>query len=273
MATFTFRDRPIYYETHGTDGEPILLLNGIMMSTVSWAPFVKNFSSANRLILLDFLDQGQSGRLENGYGHGVQIEVISALLEHLRLPHVNICGISYGAEVGLGFAVKHPDKVRRLLLFNGGARTAPLLRDIGRGWNEAAKSEGGLNYYLATIPVIYSDSFYEKNEAWMADRQKMLVPYFAYPAVKDPLVRLTNSSESFDVVKDLGKLHMPVLVVTSANDLLIPEREQQILLAGIKHASPVVLPSTGHASMYEQPLLFSALTLGFVNSADSEFKI
>jgi pimeloyl-ACP methyl ester carboxylesterase len=273
MATFTFRDRPIYYETHGTEGEVILLLNGIMMSTASWAPFVRNFSAANRLILLDFLDQGQSGRLEGSYGHEVQIEVIAALLEHLHLAKVNICGISYGAEVGLGYAVQHPDKVRRLLLFNGGARTAPLLRDIGRGWNEAAKSEGGLNYYLATIPVIYSDSFYEKNETWMAARQKLLVPFFASQEVKDRLVRLTNSSESFDVVKDLGKLDMPVLVVTAANDFLIPLREQHILLAGIKHAHHVVLPISGHASMYEQPMLFSALTLGFVNSAESDFAI
>jgi pimeloyl-ACP methyl ester carboxylesterase len=273
VATFTLRDRTIYYETHGTKGEPLLLLNGIMMSTLSWAPFVKNFSAANRLILLDFLDQGQSSRLAGRYGHEVQIEVISALVEHLRLDHVNICGISYGAEAGLGYAVQYPEKVRRLLLFNGGARTAPLLRDIGHGWNEAAKSEGGLNYYLATIPVIYSDSFYEKNETWMAARQKALVPYFASQEVKDRLVRLTDSSEGFDVAKDLGKLDMPVLVVTSANDLLIPEREQKRLLSGLKHAHHVVLPGTGHASMYEQPLLFSALTLGFVNSPDSDFKI
>ena len=276
MAEFAFGAKKIYYETHG-EGEPLLLLNGIMMSTKSWVPFVKNFSAQNRLILVDFLDQGQSsfldGEGEGVYNHAPQIAVIGALLDHLKLQKVNVCGISYGAEVGLGFAVKKPARVRRLLLFNGGARTAPLLRDIGRGWNEAAKSEGGLNYYLATIPVIYSDVFYEKNQEWMAARQKNLVSFFADKAVKDRLVRLTNSSENFDVREHLAKLDMPVLVVTAQNDYLIPLREQEILLKGIKRAHHVILPACGHASMYEKPLLFSSLVLGFVNAQADTFGI
>jgi pimeloyl-ACP methyl ester carboxylesterase len=247
------------------------------MSTKSWAPFIENFSAQNRLILLDFLDQGQSslldGKDEGVYDHSLQIDVITALLDHLKLDMITICGISYGAEVGLGFAIKNPKRVKRLLLFNGGARTAPLLRDIGHGWNEAAKSEGGLNYYLAAIPVIYSDSFYENNQAWMQNRQKILVPFFADQKVKDRFVRLTNSSENFNVVDQLGKLDMPVLVVTAANDYLIPLREQEILLKGIKNAHHVILPVCGHASMYEQPLLFSALVLGFVNSKKDIFAI
>jgi pimeloyl-ACP methyl ester carboxylesterase len=194
-------------------------------------------------------------------------------LAHLKLETVNICGISYGAEVGLGFAIKNPKRVKRLVLFSGGARTAPLLRDIGHGWNEAAKSDGGLNYYLATIPIIYSDLFYERNETWMQKRQEALVPFFADQPVKDRLVRLTNSSENFNVVDQLGALDMPVLVVTAANDYLIPLREQEILLKGIKNAHHVVLPACGHASMYEKPLIFAALTLGFVNAASTDFTI
>jgi pimeloyl-ACP methyl ester carboxylesterase len=285
MAEFVFNARTangasvpkkVYYETHG-EGSPILLLNGIMMSTKSWASFVRTFSERNQLILMDFLDQGQSslmdGAGEGVYDHSLQIGVIAALLDHLSLQTVNICGISYGAETGLGFAVKNPARVRRLLLFNAGARTAPLLRDIGRGWNEAAKSDGGLNYYLAAIPVIYSDVFYETRQDWMRARQEALVPFFADQEVKDRLVRLTNSSENFDVRDKLNALSMPVLVVTGANDYLIPAREQEILLAGIQNAHHVILPECGHASMYEKPLLFSSLALGFINARDDTFAI
>jgi pimeloyl-ACP methyl ester carboxylesterase len=273
MAEFDFRGKKVYYETHG-QGEPLLLLNGIMMATKSWAPFIENFSERNLLILVDFLDQGRSSLMEGEtYDHALQIDVLAALLVHLNIQTVSVCGISYGAEVGLGFAVKHPQNVKRLVLFNGGARTAPLLRDIGRGWNEAAKSEGGLNYYLATIPVIYSDLFYENNSEWMIGRQKTLVPFFADQRVKDRLVRLTCSSESFDVTTDLHTLEMPVLIVTAANDYLIPLREQEIMVRNIKNAHHVVLPCCGHASMYEQPALFSALTLGFVNGKAAKFTI
>jgi pimeloyl-ACP methyl ester carboxylesterase len=270
--TFEFQNKTVYYETYGS-GEPLLLLNGIMMSTKSWAPFIGNFSRDNRLILVDFFDQGKSARLQEAYDHGIQIGIVGALLDTLGLEKVNICGISYGAEVGLGFAVQFPQRVRRLALFNGAARTAPLLADIGHAWNEAAKLDGGLAYYLAAIPVIYSDTYYESKSSWMDKRKEVLVPYFADQEVKDRLIRLTNSSENFNVIDKLPVLDMPVLVVSADKDYLIPLREQETILKGVKHAHHVLLTSCGHASMYEQPLLFSSLTLGFINSAEGEFKI
>jgi pimeloyl-ACP methyl ester carboxylesterase len=272
MAEFEFQKKTVYYESHGS-GEPILILNGIMMSTKSWIPFIENFSQNNRLILVDFFDQGQSSYMTEPYDHGIQIGVVKALLDHLELKQVNICGISYGAEVGLGFAVKYPERVRRLALFNGAARTAPLLADIGHAWNEAAKLEGGLAYYLAAIPVIYSDTYYERQLAWMDKRKELLVPYFGDPEVKKRLIRLTNSSENFNVVDELSRLDMPVLVVSAEKDYLIPLREQETLIQGIKDVHHVVLTDCGHASMYEKPLLFCTLTLGFINAAQTGFAI
>jgi pimeloyl-ACP methyl ester carboxylesterase len=272
MGEFEFQQKKVYYESYGA-GEPILLLNGIMMSTKSWVPFIENFSRNNRLILVDFFDQGQSAQLAEAYDHSIQIGLVGALLDHLGLDRVNICGISYGAEVGLGFAVKRPERVRRLVLFNGAARTAPLLADIGHAWNEAAKLEGGLAYYLAAIPVIYSDTYYERQKAWMDKRQEVLVPYFGNPLVKERLIRLTNSSENFNVVDRLSRLDMPVLVVSAEKDYLIPLREQETMVRGIKDAHHIILSDCGHASMYEKPLLFCALTLGFINSFSTEFVI
>ena len=55
MAYFEYQGKNVYYETHG-EGKPLILLNGIMMSTKSWGIFKEAFSANNRLILLDFLD-------------------------------------------------------------------------------------------------------------------------------------------------------------------------------------------------------------------------
>jgi len=272
MADFELQGKKVYYETYGS-GEPILLLNGIMMSTKNWLPFIENFSANNQLILVDFFDQGQSEKMSEPYDHSIQIALLDALLAALKLDAVNICGISYGAKVGLGFAVDFPQKVRRLVLFNGAARMPPLLAEINRSWNEAAKLEGGLAYYLATIPVIYSDIFYERQKDWMDKRKELLVPFFGYPEVKDRLVRLANSSMNFDVVEKLSILDMPVLVVGSINDNLIPLREQDTMVRLIKNAHQVILPECGHASMFEKPMLFSSLTLGFINSKNCEFAI
>ena len=273
MAEFNLKGKKVYYETYGA-GEPIILLNGIMMSTKSWVYFIENFSQNNQLILVDFFDQGQSERMTEPYGNSVQEELLGGLIDELKLETVNICGISYGAKAGLGYAVDHPKKVRRLLLFNGAARMPPLLAEISNSWNEAAKAEGGLAYYLASIPVIYSDIFYERQKEWMDKRKELLVPYFGIPGVKEPLVRLTNSMMNFNVMDKLSALdNMPVLVVTGRNDNLIPQREQEMMVSRIKNAHHVILPECGHASMFERPLLFSSLVLGFVNSKNSEIAI
>ena len=122
MAEFIFEGKQIYYELHG-GGRPLLLLNGIMMSCGSWAEFVEPLSAQNQLILLDMLDQGRSAKMTEPYDHSVQIRLVHALLDHLRLDKVCIAGISYGSEIGLEYAIEHPGRVERLMLFNATAAT------------------------------------------------------------------------------------------------------------------------------------------------------
>jgi NAD(P)-dependent dehydrogenase (short-subunit alcohol dehydrogenase family) len=75
------------------------------------------------------------------------------------------------------------------------------------------------------------------------------------------------------VVDKLSWLDMPVLVASAEKDYLIPLGEQETLIRGIKNVHHVVLSDCGHASMYEKPLLFCALTLGFINAAQTGFAI
>ena len=84
MACFVFENKRIHYEEYG-QGKPLILLNGIMMSCASWAAFVEPFSESNRLILLDFLDQGRSDRMEGPYEQAIQAEVVKSLLDHLEI--------------------------------------------------------------------------------------------------------------------------------------------------------------------------------------------
>ena len=98
MPTFEMDGRHIYFESHG-QGRPLVLLNGIMMSCVSWQPFVEALSANNRLILVDFLDQGKSEKMVGQtYDHGIQVQVVRRLLEHLNLQSACVAGISYGSE-------------------------------------------------------------------------------------------------------------------------------------------------------------------------------
>ena len=269
---FEFQGKKIYYETHGK-GKPIVLLNGIMMSTASWTAFVPTLSENNMLVLVDFLDQGKSHYMTETYDQSLQVEVLLGLLDELKLEKASLMGISYGGEVALKFAIKYGNRVDRLLLFNTTAKTSEWLRDIGKGWNRIGETLDGQTYYDATIPVIYSSGFYGREIAWMRNREKLLVPLFSDPVFQGRMRRLVLSSDYHDCTAGLKDIKNPTLVVACTEDTLIPKVEQDYLVEHIKGAQYVVLPDAGHGSMYEKPLLFAALILGFVNAKDSTYKI
>lgn len=271
MAFFDYLGNKVYYEVHG-QGKPMLLLNGIMMSTASWSYFKDSLSNTNKLILVDFLDQGQSDKLEDGYTQDIQVEVILSLLNQLNIDKINIVGISYGGEVAIQFALKYGDRLDRLALFNTTSRTSPWLRDIGRAWN--LSKDDPLNYYLTTIPVIYSPEFYSKNESWMNKRKEQLTEgVFNQKEFMESMERLTISAESYDVKDRLKEISAKTLVVGSENDYITPVNEQKILHEGIEDSEFILLPDTGHGSMYERPLLFAVLILGFININQTKFSI
>ena len=178
MAFFEFNNKKIFYLDEG-QGEPLIILNGIMMSTQSWNYLVPTMTSVLRLIRVDFLDQGQSDTcVGEKYTQDLQADVVLALIKHLKLNKVNLFGVSYGGEVALKFAVKHSNLINKLILSNTTAHTNEWLRDIGRGWNEVGRTRNGEAYYNVTIPVIYSPLFYVNNYEWMENRRKLLVPLF-----------------------------------------------------------------------------------------------
>lgn len=272
MSYLDFKGKKVYYEVHG-EGKPLILLNGIMMSTLSWQTFKETFSLHNQLILVDFLDQGRSDKMEDTpYTQDIQVEVVKALFDELKLNKVNIMGISYGGEVALRFAVKYQEYIDKLLLFNTTAKTSNWLRDIGVGWNRSAND--ALDYYCTTIPVIYSPKFYNEQSQWMDARKAVLTEkVFNQKPFMDSMIRLTESADYHDVVRELHKIKVPTLIVSCENDYITPMAEQRELNQLISTSQLVMLPNTGHASMYERPLLFVTLVLGFVNTDQIEYKI
>lgn len=277
MAEIYLDGKKIYYEIHGDSGEPIILLNGIMMSTASWKSFIPALSKNNTLILVDFFDQGQSQRLDFPYDQSLQVQALDALIEKLRAEiwyeKYVIMGISYGGEVAIQYALAHPDRVRRLILANTCGRTSGWLAKIGDGWNEVAKTGNGYSYYLTTIPVIYSTQFFEDRFDWMEGREAFLKEHFSRQDVLQALIRLTDSARSYNVVDQLHRISCPTLILSGSEDCLVPPYEQKLLHRHIPGSIYLTVNGSGHASMYEAPEAFAALVLGFANLPDEPIKV
>lgn len=264
MATFNYQGYDIYYEEHGT-GTPLLFINGIFMSTGSWMPLMDSLKENNRIILLDLFDQGRSSRRTEDYTQKVQVDLVAAFIDYLKLDKVNVLGISYGGEIALQLAVGYPDKIDKLILSNTCSNTTPWLRDIGKSWEYSYESYDGHQFFKTCIPIVYSPKFYEKNYEWISAREDMFVELFT-PDIYDAFGRLTRSAETYDVREDLANIKHETLVISSEHDYVTPPFQQRELAEAIPNAGYITIEDAGHSVMYEKPREFISAVLGFINS-------
>ena len=108
----------LYYELHGAEDAPLLVLNnGIIMNAAgSWVYQTKALSAHYRVLLYDCRGQGQSDHPDESYTMEMHADDLAALLAALGYEQAHIAGISYGGEVGQAFALKYPDRCASLIL-------------------------------------------------------------------------------------------------------------------------------------------------------------
>ena len=263
MPHTNYHGKKIYYEVHG-EGEPLVILNGIMMSTLSWSMFLPELIKGNQMILLDFFDQGQSDRMTYSYKQDLQVGVVKAVVDELKLDNINLLGISYGGEVALQFTIKYGHFIQKLLLFNTTAWTNPWLFHIGEGWKQVAKSNDGELFYNVTIPIIYSPSFYTQHETEMNARREFLKGVFNTSFLA-AVVRLIESAEGYDIRDQLSYIEAETLIVGSNFDFVTPAPDQQEIHKGIPHSTYLEIKDCGHASMYEKPREFLSILKGYLS--------
>jgi pimeloyl-ACP methyl ester carboxylesterase len=262
MPFAKYNNKNIYYQVHG-EGEPLIILNGVMMSHLSWQMFLPELTKNNQVILLDFFDQGKSDRMEDGYSQDIQVEVVKAVIDQLNLEKVNLFGISYGGEIAMKFALKYQEYLQRLLLFNTTAYTNPWLQDIGKGWVDAAKTHNGQLFYNITIPIIYSPYFYTNSIQWMNQRKEFLYGVFNEEFLT-ATIRLIESANDLDLREQLGGIKVDTLVVSSDTDFVTPACEQEFIHQQITNSTYIQIKNCGHASMYERPREFTSILKGFL---------
>lgn len=271
MPKALINGKNIYYEIYG-EGEPLVLLNGIMMSTASWTSFIDVLSCNNKLVLVDFIDQGQSDKVEEQYTQDLHVETLKELFDKLELGKVHLVGISYGGEVAQRFALKYQDQLLSLVLANTTSYTNHILKDIGDSWIEAAKTYDGSTFFKATMPYIYSAEFYEDNIVWLKEREKAF-SISLKPEWYEGFIRLVRSAEDLNITEEIHNIKVPTLIMSSEYDATTPLRYQEELQKRIKDSKLVVIQGSGHASMYEKPYEFVAAILGFVLSCNKDIII
>jgi len=255
-------DPGIYYEVHG-EGAPLVLLNGIMMNTMSWAEHIPRLKDRYQVIVYDMRDQGQSARLKEGYDISIHAEDLKRLLGHLNIQKTHLLGVSYGGQVAMIFSLKFPHMVKRLVLSNTAPYVDQYLLSMGEMWKRAARLYDGEAFFdLALIPI-YSRSFYNHHYDWLANRRQLFRDFLTKEWF-DGFIRLASSNESFDLRGHISNIDKVTLLIAAEEDVITPAGQMLEMSRAMKNSQFVSIPDTGHAAFLEKMDTFCTLIKGFL---------
>ncbi len=111
----------LHYLDEGS-GDPVLMLHGNPTWSILWRHLLPPLAKTNRCIVPDHVGCGLSDKPpDDRYDYILERRVadIEALVDHLRLGNnVTLALHDWGGMIGLAYAVRHPERIKRLMLFN-----------------------------------------------------------------------------------------------------------------------------------------------------------
>ncbi len=250
----------IHYELVG-EGEPVALLNGVMMTTQSWVLQTSLFRRRYRCLLHDFRGQLLSDKPEEPWTLEDHAADLRGLLDHLEIESCHLVGTSYGGEVGMLFAATWPERVRSLAVISCASEVGPELDRAVAAWGKAAL-EAPETLYRVALPWNFSARFVAANPQIVEqgeDRLRACPPEF-FPA----FARLVEAFRRLDVTAELERIECPTLVLVGEEDALKPPSYSRRIAERIPGAELLLVADAGHAVILEKPQEVNTALLGFL---------
>ena len=224
------------------EGEPVVLLHGLLGRMEHWEAQLEGLGDEQRLIApsLPIFD-ARLGEVSIG---ALAAHVVR-LLDALDLPRAVIVGHSLGGQVALTTALDHPDRVSGLVL--AGASGAP------------ERSAGGLVPRRPTAAYVRArmeEAFFDPRmvtPAWVESVREILATRSSARRV----LRVARAARRHRVEERLGEIAVPALLVWGADDRITPPDAAARVRALISASELQVLPRCGHAPMLERPAVFN----------------
>lgn len=261
MPRLDLDDTHLHYDLRGPeDGEVVVFLNGILMTTRSWVLQRPAFEGRFRCLYHDFRGQLLSGKPPGSYSFAGHVADLLALLDHLGVERCHLVGTSYGGEVGMLFAAEHPERVASLTAIACVAHLEPLLRRQVAIW-EAAGGDGEALFRISA-PFNYSNRFLAA--------ESVLVEQGAQRMAEFPedffagFHHLLDCFSRLELRDRLAEIRCPTLVLCGTEDVLKPPSYSAEIAAAVPRSEYLLIPGAGHAAVIEAADAVNTAVRGFL---------
>jgi 3-oxoadipate enol-lactonase len=241
----------LYYETHG-QGPALVFAHGLGGSHLAWWQQVPHFRDRYACVTFDHRGFGLSRDAPGGPGPDAFVDDLAALVDHLGLRDVRLVAQSMGGWTCLGYALRHPDRVRALVMACttgtlDDPETLALFRAHGAAAAEAAVAARGIHpacgeRMAREQPALHF--LYREMDALSVDLDK--------EAIRRRLIKMRTTPRAA-----LTALRIPVLCVTGAEDVVIPPAAVAVLASIVPGARLATVPEAGHSVYWERAAAFN----------------
>jgi 4,5:9,10-diseco-3-hydroxy-5,9,17-trioxoandrosta-1(10),2-diene-4-oate hydrolase len=248
----------VHYQRAGT-GRPLLLLHGLVGSAKNWRRNISFLSSHSNVYAIDLFNMGESDRIP-GLNAGLEATAdrLAASMDALGLDEADIAGHSHGGAIAMMFAARHPDRVRRLILF---APANPFC-DLGNQLIRFYQTRTGI-WFARRIPILPRMLKATALSRMYGDPSRVtlgsLEGYTEGLHIPGTIDHVLQVVQRWFV--DMGLLRSALTGLASKPTLLIwGDRDRAVGLSSgrelqrtLPHASLLVLPGVGHIAFEEMP--------------------
>ena len=241
----------LHWESTG-DGPPVLLIMGLGLSGGAWWRTVPVLAGRLRVITFDARGIGRSPSTRHNYTVEAMADDAAAVLDGVGLDSAHVYGISLGGMVAQNLVLRHPERVRGLVLgatHAGGRRATMPDRDVlaffsrraGMAMEEAA---------WASVPYNYGPRCREEQVDRIAeDIERRLENPFKPAAYRAQLY----AAGLHNTYGRLPRIRVPTLVVHGQHDRVIPVENARMMAERIPGCRLQVLLESGHLYPTEEP--------------------
>ncbi len=244
-------DAKLYYESTGT-GRPVLLVMGLGLAATAWWRTIPVLAERLRVIAFDNRGAGRSERTGGPYSIAQLADDAVAVLDAAGEERADVYGISMGGMIAQELALRHPGRVRALVLgasTGGGMRhelpdeaTLAFLRRRGEIPTEEA--------IWAAVPYNYGRATRERRAERIGED---VVQRLRFPIEQEGYEAQLAAAWGHDTAGRLREIAAPTLVLHGSDDRMIPVANGRTLAASIPGARLNVLKGAGHFYPTDEP--------------------
>jgi pimeloyl-ACP methyl ester carboxylesterase len=201
-----------------------------------------------------------------------EVDSVEAYADYLAdqvadLDRYVLAGDSFGAVISLALAARQPAGLAGLVL-SGGFAANPLPQwkglaaKLSKLANGALYRQGTLRFHAFQLGSRFD------NTAEVPHTQNDFRALFVRNTPRKSYTARVTSVTSFNMLDCLGRIDVPTLLITPADDRLVGDAAAKEMLRGIRHSRESVLPHTGHMFRFTHPALYSSTIRSFVDTLD-----